>query len=50
MIDVIDVRALRRLESVPTEPGAHTTTLDTRRHRLYVFLPKTHRAAVCTDQ
>jgi DNA-binding beta-propeller fold protein YncE len=49
VIDVIDVSAMRRLESVPTEPGAHTTALDTRRHRLYVFLPKTHRAAVFAD-
>jgi DNA-binding beta-propeller fold protein YncE len=48
-IDVIDIRALRRLESVPTEPGAHTTALDSRRHRLYVFLPRTHRAAVFAD-
>ena len=47
---VIDVRALRRLESVATEPGAHTTALDARRHRLYVFLPKTHRAAVFADE
>jgi DNA-binding beta-propeller fold protein YncE len=50
VIDVIDVRALRLLESVPTEPGAHTTALDPRRHRLYVFLPKTHRAAVFDDR
>jgi len=49
VIDVIDVRALRRLETGPTEPGAHTTALDARRHRLYVFLPRTHRAAVFTD-
>jgi hypothetical protein len=46
VIDVIDIRELRRIESVPTEPGAHTTALDLRRHLLYVFLPKTHRAAV----
>jgi len=46
VIDVIDIREFRRIESVPTEPGAHTTALDTRRHLLYVFLPKTHRAAV----
>ncbi len=49
VIDVVDVRTQRRLESVTTEPGAHTTALDTRRHRLYVFLPKTHRAAVFVD-
>ena len=50
VIDVIDVQTLHRLESVPTEPGAHTTALDVRRHRLYVFLPKTHRAAVFDDR
>jgi len=50
VIDVVDIRELRRIESVPTEPGAHTTALDTRRHLLYVFLPKTHRAAVFDAQ
>jgi DNA-binding beta-propeller fold protein YncE len=50
VIDVVDVRAMRRLETVPTEPGAHTTALDGRRHRLYVFLPATHRAAVFVDE
>ena len=49
VIDVIDVRAMRRIESMPTEPGAHTTALDPARHLLYVFLPKTHRAAVFAD-
>jgi DNA-binding beta-propeller fold protein YncE len=50
VIDVIDVTTLHRLESVPTEAGAHTTALDVRRHRLYVFLPNTHRAAVLADR
>lgn len=50
VIDVIDVRTLQRLESVPTEAGAHTSALDARRHRLYVFLPNTHRAAVFADR
>lgn len=50
VIDVIDVREMRRVESVPTEPGAHTTALDAGRHRLYVFLPKTHRVAVFDDR
>jgi DNA-binding beta-propeller fold protein YncE len=49
VIDVIDVHGMRRVESVPTEPGAHTTALDALRHRLYVFLPRTHRAAVFAD-
>jgi DNA-binding beta-propeller fold protein YncE len=49
VIDVIDVRSMRRLETVATEPGAHTTALDVRDHRLYVFLAQTHRAAVFVD-
>jgi DNA-binding beta-propeller fold protein YncE len=50
VIDVIDLRKLRQLETVSTEAGAHTTALDAGRHRLYVFLPKTHRAAVFDDR
>jgi len=46
VVDVIDVRGMQRLETVATEPGAHTTALDVRTHQLYVFLPRTHRAAV----
>jgi len=49
VIDVIDIHRMRRLETVSTEPGAHTTALDVRGHRLYVFLPTTHRAAVFVD-
>ena len=49
VIDVIDIHGMRRLETVSTEPGAHTTALDVRGHRLYVFLPTTHRAAVFVD-
>lgn len=40
VIDVIDLRTTQRVESVPTEPGAHPTALDAGRHRLYVFLPE----------
>jgi DNA-binding beta-propeller fold protein YncE len=50
VIDVVDTAALKVVERVPTEPGAHTTALDVRRHRLYVFLPATHRAAVFVDE
>jgi hypothetical protein len=50
MIDVIDVGEMRRIASIPTEAGAHTTALDAGRHRLYVFLPKTHRAALFDDR
>jgi DNA-binding beta-propeller fold protein YncE len=46
VIDVIDTRLLRRIETVPTEPGAHTLALDRRRSTVFAFLPETHRAAV----
>src|SRR5262245_35999416 len=49
VVDVIDVRRMQHLETVSAESGAHTTALDVRTHELYVFLPRTHRAAVFVD-
>jgi DNA-binding beta-propeller fold protein YncE len=49
VIDVIDVDAMRREETVPTETGAHTLALDRRRGKVYAFLPQSHRAAVFGD-
>jgi DNA-binding beta-propeller fold protein YncE len=49
VIDVFDADTLRRLESVATEPGAHTIGFDPARHTVYAFLPQSHRAAVYTD-
>jgi DNA-binding beta-propeller fold protein YncE len=49
VIDVIDIRAMRRHEVVPTEAGAHTLAIDRKRNKLYAFLPQTHRAAVYVD-
>jgi len=49
VVDAIDIRGMRRLETVATESGAHTTALNSRTHQLYVFLPGTHRAAVFVD-
>jgi DNA-binding beta-propeller fold protein YncE len=46
VIDVIDPDLMRRVETVSTEPGAHTLALDRRRGKVYAFLPETHRAAV----
>jgi DNA-binding beta-propeller fold protein YncE len=50
VIDVFDLRTMRRLESVPTEPGAHTLGFDATRNIVYAFLPATHRASVYRDQ
>jgi len=46
LIEVIDARFLTPIEKVVTEDGAHTTAFDRTRQRLYVFLPRTCRAAV----
>ena len=37
---------LRRHETIPTEPGAHTLSFDAARHLVCAFLPASHRAAV----
>jgi len=44
VIDVFDTQTSKRLATVVTERGAHTTALAG--DRLYAFLPQTHRAAV----
>jgi hypothetical protein len=49
VVDVIDIKAMRRSEVVPTEAGAHTLAIDRPRNKLYAFLPRSHRAAVFED-
>ena len=49
VIEVFDTETMRRLESVPTERGAHTIGFDATRDTVYAFLPDTHRAAVYQD-
>lgn len=46
LIEVFDVGRPAPLEIVETELGAHTLGFDPDRHRVYAFLPATHRAAV----
>lgn len=46
VIDVFDTRSMTSLGRVETEAGAHTTALSPGGDRLYVFLPRTHRAAI----
>jgi len=50
VIDVFDTATMRRLESAPTEHGAHTIGFDAARNTVYAFLPDTHRAAVYRDR
>ena len=49
VVDVIDIKAMRRSEVVTTEVGAHTLAIDRLRNKLYAFLPQSHRAAVFED-
>src|SRR5437870_3754719 len=49
VIDVLDTESWRRIETVPTERGAHTLAFDARHDMVYAFLPETHRAAVYHD-
>lgn len=49
VIDVFDTETLTRLETVPTEKGAHTLAFDAARNKVYAFLPQTQRAQVFAD-
>jgi DNA-binding beta-propeller fold protein YncE len=46
VVQVLDTGAMRVVEEIATEEGAHTLTFDEDRQRLYVFLPRSGRAAV----
>ena len=50
VIDVFATRDMQHLETIATEEGAHTIAFDATRHKVYAFLPHTHRAAVSIDQ
>ncbi len=50
VIDVFDTGAMRRIETVTTEKGAHTIAFDAAQNKVYAFLPQTHRVAICVDQ
>ena len=50
VIEVFDTRALRKIETVVTEKGAHTLAFDADRQLVYAFLPATHRAAVYAER
>jgi DNA-binding beta-propeller fold protein YncE len=50
VIVVADTKALEVMETVSTEPGAHTLAIDPDRHAVYAFLPASSGAAVYLDQ
>jgi DNA-binding beta-propeller fold protein YncE len=50
LIDVFDTSTLQKINTVPTEPGAHTIALDADRNKVYAFLPATHRTTIFIDE
>ena len=46
VVDVFSTDPLRRIGTVETERGAHTTAYAAKAQQLHVFLPETHRAAM----
>jgi DNA-binding beta-propeller fold protein YncE len=49
LIETFDIDRHERVDTVSTEREAHTIGLDRERHRVYAFLPASHRAAIYTD-
>ena len=46
IVEVFSTSPVAKLATIATEAGAHTTALSPAGDRLYVFLPRTHRAAI----
>ena len=49
VIDVFETDSLRHIETISTEKGAHTLGLDAAQHKVYAFLPESHRASIYLD-
>jgi DNA-binding beta-propeller fold protein YncE len=49
LIEVFETDRMRRIETIRTEPGAHTLGFDQARDLVYAFLPGSHRALVFHD-
>ncbi len=49
VIDVLDTRTMRRIETISTEKGAHTIGFDPDSNKIYAFLPQSHCARVYHD-
>ena len=49
LIDVFDTDSMQLIESIGTEPGAHTIAFNAQSNKVYAFLPQSHRAAIYED-
>ena len=50
VIEVFETDAMRRVEAIRTEAGAHTLGFDQATDTLYALLPRSHRALVVQDR
>jgi DNA-binding beta-propeller fold protein YncE len=50
VVETIDTKAWRLVDSIPTEEGAHTLTFDQARQLLYVFQPKSSVASIFKEE
>ena len=50
VIEVYNTKALKRVQTVKTELGAHTIAFNPDTNKVYAFLPGTHRGSVYNDQ
>ena len=50
LIEVFETDKMRCVETVQTEPGAHTLGFDASRNTVYALLPNTHRASIYADR
>ncbi len=49
VIDVIETDTMKTIQTVKTEPGAHTIAYNPETARVYAFMPKSHRASIFAD-
>lgn len=49
VVQVIDTHTMQLIQTLSTEPGAHTTAFDSARQTVYVFLPLSCQAGVYVD-
>jgi DNA-binding beta-propeller fold protein YncE len=50
IVDVFDTETMQKINTVSTEPGAHTIAFYADKNKVYAFLPETHRAMIFIDE
>ncbi len=50
LIEVFDTEAMKLIQTVRTEQGTHTIGFNPDTHKVYAFMPESHRASVYVDE